>query len=402
MATLSSIIESHGGLIQTGPFGSQLKQAEYTPDGIPVVMPKDIIGGTICTDNIARVSEQKAEQLSRHALKAGSIIFPRRGDIGKCALITGETEGFLCGTGCIKIEMPPDKIDSDFLYYYLIQPDVTAWLENNAIGSTMLNLNTQVLGRLETPDLSLEQQKAISSVGKSYDLLIQNNHRRIQLLEESARLLYQEWFVHLRFPGHEHAKLSDGLPLGWEQKPLTDIAKVNEESLKKGFQERIEYIDISSVSTHAINETTWYEFADAPGRARRVLQHGDILWSCVRPNRRSHALVIEPHDRLIASTGFAVISAKTVSPYFLYQALTTNDYVGYLTNNASGAAYPAVTGKVFEKSTITVPSQNLIAEYDKITQDIYRHMWGLKQHSEKLAQARDLLLPRLMNGELTP
>ncbi|MBJ6934435.1 hypothetical protein JG626_18850, partial [Vibrio cholerae] len=90
---------------------------------------------------------------------------------------------------------------------------------------------------------------------------------RIQLLEESARLLYQEWFVHLRFPGHEQVNIVDGLPEGWKNMQLTDIAKVNQASLKKGFDEKIEYIDISCVSTHSISDTTWYEFIDAPGRA---------------------------------------------------------------------------------------------------------------------------------------
>ncbi len=227
MPKLAEIIQESGGLIQTGPFGSQLKQAEYTKHGVPVVMPRDILGGRINTDSIARVSETKSEQLSRHRLTKGTIVFPRRGDIGKCALVTSVEEGFLCGTGCIKIEPPREKLNSDFLYYYLIQAHITEWLERNAIGSTMLNLNTEIIGRIKIPNISLAEQEKLVDVIKNYDILIENNRRRIQLLEESARLLYQEWFVHLRFPGYEQVEITDGVPGGWDKKTLKQIAILN-------------------------------------------------------------------------------------------------------------------------------------------------------------------------------
>ena len=106
--TLGELIEAHGGLIQTGPFGSQLHQSDYSEEGVPVVMPKDIRGGRVDEDGIARVPETKAQELSRHSLKPGSIVFPRRGEISKCAYIDEAQAGFLCGTGCVKIE-PPEK-----------------------------------------------------------------------------------------------------------------------------------------------------------------------------------------------------------------------------------------------------------------------------------------------------
>jgi len=134
--TLGEIIQEHGGLIQTGPFGSQLHQYDYTKEGIPVVMPKDIRDGRICEVGVARVPEAKASQLSRHYLKAGSVVFPRRGEISKCAYIDEEQEGFLCGTGCIKIEPPEEILRSKFLYYHLGLRHSIDWLERNAVGTT--------------------------------------------------------------------------------------------------------------------------------------------------------------------------------------------------------------------------------------------------------------------------
>lgn len=295
----------------------------------------------------------------------------------------------------------PDKADARFVKY-LFDAVLKLQYRQFTQGAAQDNLSQAKLLSLKflVPDDVLEQTRIADFIA-TYDDLIENNRRRIQLLEESARLLYQEWFVHLRFPGHEQVRITDGVPDGWEKKPLTAIAAVNQTSLKKGFDERIEYIDISCVSTHSISDTTWYEFAEAPGRARRIVKHCDILWSCVRPNRRSHVLVWEPHDRLIASTGFAVISATQVSPFFLYQSLITNDYVGYLTNRAGGAAYPAVTAKVFEESLVLVPNRKLIEQYDDQVKDTYAQINMLRSQNAKLAQARDLLLPKLMSGELT-
>ena len=102
----------------------------------------------------------------------------------------------------------------------------------------------------------------------------------------------------------------------------------------KNYQGEIEYIDISAVSPGIINETTFYSFADAPARARRIVQHGDIIWSCVRPIRRSHAIIWGPPENLIASTGFAVLTPVDLPTSFLYQAVTKNEFVGYLANNA--------------------------------------------------------------------
>ena len=126
-------------------------------------------------------------------------------------------------------------------------------------------------------------------------------------------------------------------------------------------------LDISSVSPGQIDSITTYAFADAPGRARRIVQHGDVLWSCVRPNRRSHAQVMHPEPDTIASTGFAVLTATKVPFTFLYFATTTDDFVAFLTNNATGAAYPTVSGATFEKADLLIPPAPLLKKLGAAT-----------------------------------
>ena len=243
-------------------------------------------------------------------------------------------------------------------------------------------------------------QQRVASILSTYDDLIENNRRRMALLEEAARQVYQEWFVRLRFPGHEHTRIVDGVPEGWEKRRLGDVANINNENLKSSFDGEIEYIDIASVSPGCIDETTKYEYRDAPSRARRIVRHGDIIWSCVRPNRRSYAIIWQPAENLIASTGFAVISPKNLPTSYLYQAVTSEQFVGYLNNHAKGAAYPAVVSADFERAEIIVPSQSLVRSFNEIVEPMIEQGHCLKQQNQKHRTARDLLLPKLMSGEV--
>ena len=221
------------------------------------------------------------------------------------------------------------------------------------------------------------------------------------LLEEATRQLYREWFVRFRFPGYEHTRITNGLPEEWEKKRLEEIAELNRETLHNSFDGKIEYIDISSVTPGIINETRIYDFREAPSRARRVLQHSDIIWSCVRPNRKSHAVIWQPPSNLIASTGFVVITPKIVPTAFLYQAITTDGFVGYLENHARGAAYPAVVAGDFERAEILVPRAPLVDAFNEQAEPLLSQTHTLRLQNQKLRAGRDLLLPRLMSGETT-
>jgi type I restriction enzyme S subunit len=250
----------------------------------------------------------------------------------------------------------------------------------------------------------LEVQRRIADTLMTYDALIANNLRRIRILEEMSSGLYREWFVDFRFPGYNDAVVTSehrGAPNGWTVGKLSDVADVNRTQLNvKTPPERILYIDISSVSTGTIKQVSSLVFADAPGRARRIVKHGDILWSCVRPNRRSHVLVLDPEADTVASTGFAVLTAKKVPYTFLYYATTTDAFVAYLTNHATGAAYPAVTAETFEDADLLLPPSALLERFAKIGGPQAELIAVLQRQNVNLRETRDLLLPRLLSGQL--
>ncbi len=292
-----------------------------------------------------------------------------------------------------------NKADARFVKY-LFDATIQHRVRQFTQGAAQDNLSQEKLLSIEFLVPNVNEQKRIADVLSAYDDLVENNRRRMALLEEAARQLYREWFVRLRFPGHEHTLITNGVPEGWQKKRISEIADVNRETLPGTFDGEIEYIDISSVTPGNINETTPYSFREAPSRARRVVQHGDIIWSCVRPNRKSYAVIWQPAPNLIASTGFAVIRPRTVPTSFLIQATTTDSFVGYLGNHARGVAYPAVVAGDFERAEVLVSRSSLIDAFNEQAEPLLAQTHTLRLQNQKLRAARDLLLPRLMSGEL--
>jgi type I restriction enzyme S subunit len=281
-STLGELTEKDGGLIQTGPFGSQLHQAEYQPEGIPVVMPKDIANGRISVESVARVSEETANRLERHKLNPRSIVLPRRGEVTKRAYIREEQEGWLCGTGCLKIELNGKHLVPEFLYYFMEQAQVVQWLEQHAVGTTMLNLSAGIVADLPIRYPPVEMQRAIALTLSGYDDLIENNRRRMGLLEESARLLYREWFVRLRFPGHEHTRIVEGVPEGWEQKILSDLCEEIRESVSPDdLEPDTPYIGLEHMPRRSISLNEWGK-AEQVTSSKHRFRAREILFGKIR------------------------------------------------------------------------------------------------------------------------
>lgn len=296
-----------------------------------------------------------------------------------------------------------DGISQDTLYAIIASPAFTQYVETITTGANVPHISGPDILSYTFKWPSEDAEDALSALLTKTERIIEINTRRIALLEEAARLIFKEWFVHLRFPGHEKVKVVDGVPEGWQPCSLETLAEINPESIKKGAApDTICYIDISCVTTGKIEPVTPMPFSEAPGRARRVVRHGDIIWSQVRPNRRSYALIQSPEPDTIASTGFAVIRATDVPYSYLYLATTQDSFVGHLVSNAQGAAYPAVKPSDFISADMVRPKAGILEAFDEIVRPMFGQIHTLSQQNIKLAEARDLLLPRLMDGRITP
>ncbi|POX29238.1 restriction endonuclease subunit S [Serratia marcescens] len=192
---LGQLVKESNGIIQTGPFGSQLHAEDYVLIGTPSIMPKNIsVNGVIDTD-IARIKASDLERLSRYQVKKGDIIYSRRGDVEKCALISERENGWLCGTGCILIRLGNSDISPEFLHAYLSHPLVRAWIVRHAIGATMPNLNTTILSELPVLVPTKKIRKCIKENWTSLTKKILINSEINQTLEQMARALFKSWFV---------------------------------------------------------------------------------------------------------------------------------------------------------------------------------------------------------------
>jgi type I restriction enzyme, S subunit len=211
---LGEIADLAGGMVRTGPFGAQLHQHDYVTDGaVAVVMPKDMAGGKVRFDSIARIDQTVADGLREHRLHPGDIVLARRGDVGRAAWVDVTDGPLLCGTGSMRIHLPGGDVLPRFVHYYLQTNAAIGWLQGQAVGATMPNLNGAIVRALPVVYPDMVTQAAIVGTLDSIEHLIENNRRRIELLEQMAQAVYREWFVRLRYPGYEFDEAVD-LPLG--------------------------------------------------------------------------------------------------------------------------------------------------------------------------------------------
>src|SRR5262249_5326051 len=183
------LCRSGGGDIQTGPFGSQLHASDYVSNGIPSVMPQNIGDNVVIEDGIARITPHDAARLSRYLLRDGDIVYSRRGDVERRALVRQGQNGWLCGTGCLRVR-PGISADSRFLSYYLGHPGVREWIVRHAIGATMPNLNTGILSALPVTLPPRKIQIAIGTLLGALDDKIATNDRIVVAADDLVRSCY--------------------------------------------------------------------------------------------------------------------------------------------------------------------------------------------------------------------
>ncbi|MBO2569369.1 restriction endonuclease subunit S [Shewanella algae] len=193
--TLGELAKESGGSIQTGPFGSQLHAADYVDEGIPSIMPKNIRIDGVDTSDIARVSPEDVERLAKHKVLAGDVVYSRRGDVEKCCLITSGEEGWLCGTGCLRVRIPSSVLSPVFLHAYLCHPAVREWIVRHAIGATMPNLNTSILSALPILVPPIDEAESVADIWALVSRKISLNTQTNQALEQMAQALFKSWFV---------------------------------------------------------------------------------------------------------------------------------------------------------------------------------------------------------------
>lgn len=412
--------------IQTGPFGSQLHQSDYSEKGTPVIMPKNMVEGKISESGIACVADIHVQRLKRYKVKIGDVIYSRRGDVGRCALIGEKEDGWLCGTGCLKVELDKEKVLAPFLFYILQRQDSVGWVESHAVGSTMPNLNTGILAKLPVKIPEISVQHRIASILSAYDSLIENNTKRIRLLEKMAENLYKEWFVRFRFPGYEKAEFGDSkygkLPNTFSIVRMNDVFNYyigggwGEEEQSDDFPKK------ASVIRGADFPNVWhYDVSSCPCRfhktknyTARQLKAGDIIMeisggTSEQPVGRvvlvNRELIDRFEDGRVICASFCKlirVNKEKVSPYYFYywMKLLYNTRIIDKFQLQSTGIINFKFESFLRKCDVMLPPKEVMDTFEKQVATLHREMNLLAKQNTLLARRRDLLLPRLMSGKL--
>jgi len=407
--------------IQTGPFGSQLHAYDYILDGVPVVPTEAIRGRRIDHAVLPKISAVKAEELKRHRLLVGDILFARRGvqATGHIAYVKYSEEGYICGTGAIRLRVDGgrNRVLSEYLSHVFANPASIEWFKFNSIGATMPNLNEGIVRRFPLSIPPLAEQVAVSSLLTALDDKIDLNRRMNETLEAMARAIFKDWFVDF---GPTRAKMEGrapylapeiwalfperlddaGKPEGWSEGTLEKFAVLNPESWStQTVPSKIRYVDLSGVKWGYIDAVADLAWEAAPSRARRVLRRGDTIVGTVRPGNGSFALVDE--DGLTGSTGFAVLRPRVPQDReLIWCTATAPENINRLSHLADGGAYPAVRSDLVAATPITVAAPQILFKFSTVCRPLINRIEANKREARTLAATRDLLLPKLMSGEI--
>ncbi|GHO56068.1 restriction endonuclease subunit S [Ktedonobacter robiniae] len=383
--TLGDICDEVRGTIRTGPFGSQLHESDYLEQGTPVIMPKNIVDGKISVEDIARIGDDDTRRLSQHKLHVGDIIYGRRGDIGRRGLITKKEEGWICGTGCLRISLGHRVLDPTFLYYYLGDPKVVAWVANQAIGATLPNLNTSIIRSIQVKYPHLSAQRKIASILSAYDDLLENNTRRIAILEELAQSLYSEWFVHFRYPGHKKHRMVESemgmIPEDWNVVKLDSAL-----TLQRGF-------DLPTAQREKGNIPVYASTGRAGTHNQAKVKGPGVLTG------RSGSLgtvTYVKEDFWPLNTTLWVKHFHSVTPIYAFYLLRSLDLAGL----NSGAAVPTLDRNNVHRLLIILPPYEIIKQFDSYVSAIFELKIKLSKKNESLRGTRNMLLPKLISGKI--
>jgi len=360
-----------------GPMAS-----EYVAHGVPFLRSQNVRAGRLDLTNVKYISNEFHQRLRKSQLRPGDIVIVRTGEPGAAAVISEDFADLNCSD--LVIARPGGQVDPYFLSY-AINSTARQYIAAHLVGAVQQHFNVDSARKLQLRMPPLVKQKAIAATLGALDDKIAVNEQIAVTSDGLAASLLQQ------------ATNEDREML---EVRLSEIAVINQRKAVPAPNGYLRYVDISSVSRGSIAWPRRTPWGEAPSRARRGVSPGDTIWSTVRPGRRSYALILADDPELVASTGFAVLTPVKVGPAFLYEVTKRDEFVQYLESVAEGSAYPAVRADRFEQATVPLLSPRRLREFEECVMPIRRRANAAQAESRLLADVRDMLLPKLMSGEI--
>jgi len=405
--TVGELVERGEAEIKTGPFGTQLHASDYVDSGTPVINVRNIGLGSIRDEKLEYIAKETLSRLSSHLLRYEDIVFGRKGAVERHAYIRRSENGWFQGSDCIRLRVNSKTLIPKFLSYCLLTERHKQWMMNQCShGATMASLNQSIIRRIPVFLPPLPIQRKIASILSAYDDLIENNLRRIKILEEMAQNLYREWFVKFRFPGHESIRMVNSplgkIPEGWEVKAFTEIADVLSGGTPKTSKPEFWngpipfFAPKDSPSSFYVTDTEKSITELGLTKCNSKLYSKNTVFITARGTVGK--VEMPSRDMAINQSCYALKGRNNISQYFIF--LMVLDQVDYLKKNTGGATFDTIIVDTFRRMMITKPPKEIIDVFTGYVDPFFSGVLNLIQKNEILHENRDLLLPRLISGEL--
>ena len=403
--------------IITGPFGSQLHQSDYVKRGIPIVMPQDIGNRNINYSTINYVSEEDATRLKRYSTVTNDILYARRGDVEKHAFVRAKDAGVLCGTGCLRVRINSNEVESAFLSFYLNREETRKWLVTHAVGTNMPNLNTDILSDVPIAYPTLKEQRKIVKVLNCLEERIVLNEKINDNLEQQLTTLYDYWFTQFDFP-NENGKpyqssggkmvmnncLKKKIPNGWNVESVysNQLSSIIKPGVDK-FDTKT-YFATADIKGTSLSSGTLIDYENRENRAN-MQPNVNSVWFAKMKNSIKHLYLNEEMLPIISSsilsTGFCGLQCSDVSFEYMASYISNTYFETHKDMLAHGATQEAVNNDDLAGIHIVIPDDKTLQNYHRITQPIYSQISKNICENQELVKIRDWLLPMLMNGQAT-
>jgi type I restriction enzyme, S subunit len=379
---------------------------DYVSSGIPFVMASDIANGLVNYSNCKFITRKLADSLRKGFAKNGDVLLTHKATIGRTAIVNYPNEPYVMLTPQVTYYRVKNsnKLNNTYLRYYFdssfFQQLIHLWAGS---GSTRAYIGITEQAKLPVVVPHIETQQKIAAILSAYDDLIANNQRRITLLERMAEDIYREWFVRLRFPGHEQTKIEKGVPKGWTVAELGSACALIKRGVAPNYSETSSLLMLNQ---RCIRDGV-VDFAEARGHDTKVprekfVQYGDVLINSTGVGTLGRVAIFD-HELTNATCDTHVTicrgDAEVVNVYYL--GLVLRSLQGYFESLAIGSTGQSELGReAIGKTEIVLPAMTIQQKFAAVAEPIWQQKRLLQRQVRTLSVARDALLPRLISGKL--
>ena len=366
------------GNVTDSCLGKMLDQNKNKGDYQPYLANVNVRWGEFDLEDLPLMKFEESEQ-ERYELKYGDLVICEGGEPGRCAIWKEQIPNMKIQKALHRVRVH-DCLDYRYLFYWFLLAGKTGELDQYFTGATIKHMPGQKLKEVVIDKPPLEIQHRIADILSAYDDLIENNQKQIKLLKEAAQRLYKEWFVDLHFPGHENTKIVDGVPEGWSRGLLKELISVNYgKDHKKAPDDGNIPVYGSGGLMRKCNKSLFSGEAvliPRKGSLNNIMYVDETFWTV---DTMFYATMKQPHTAVFV--------------YFFVKAFDM-----YSMN--IGAAVPSMTTKILDAMDVVIPDKETLEKFDKYAKVYFNKIKTLQGQNEQLKTARDLLLPKLMSGEV--